>query len=106
MFKIFLIVVLALVPSMHGFAQQPGTPSQPGSAVQQGQGQSGTAPSGIAPGAIPQPGVGNTERSVAPRQVPWGWLLFGFISGLIVGIAIRSHRTTASKEEIRRDRAA
>jgi hypothetical protein len=138
--KLFLIIALVVAPAAQGFAQQTSPPpQQPGNNTQQEQGQyptgeyvqpgqsqnpsgntaqprqgeAATPPVGVGPDGVPQPGVGNMADSVASRQVPWGWLILGFISGLIIGLAVRPRRTVTyttttrpDVDDIRRDRIA
>ena len=101
LFIAFLAAAFVLATVSHGFAfqataeQQPGyqqnRPNSPGNNSnfsndlsnsvnpQNNQAGSPNAAPGVTPPSDIQPGVGNTTESVAPRHVPWGWLLLGEI---------------------------
>ena len=112
--KLLLACLLVIVPIGTTYSQNTGTSSQPGTTS---QGQSSVqSPSTDTPAvptvgetqtSPPQAGFGNPAPNEAARRVAWGWLILGFLIGLVVGaLAWRRSTTLARREDIRRDRIA
>jgi len=128
-FLVFLAAALVFAAVSHGFAlqatteQQPGyqespqtPPTQPGNNPTNNRERGYTSPGNpnspsspnMTPGQSAQsdvtPGMGNTQQPVAARRVAWGWLLFGLVTGFIIGaLTMGSRRRYRTIEGTRRD---
>jgi len=89
LFNLILALTLAIMPAAAAYSQNTGTSPQSGTSSQS---QNGVQSQSEAPGpnvgesqvAPPQTGTGNAQN-VASRSVGWGWLILGFVIGLVVG---------------------
>src|SRR5262245_57295954 len=90
--KLLLAYLLVMVPIGVTYSRNTGTSSQPGTTSQsQSLAQTQSTGTPVVPTvgetqtAPPQPGIGTQAPNEAARRGAWGWLILGFVIGLLVG---------------------